>query len=53
VTIAEMTDEGEIKVVVAPMMLPGHDVLDVKRDEMVTLMDATIFTAVSRSVAHA
>jgi hypothetical protein len=53
VTIAEMTGEGEIKVVVAPMMLPRHDVLDVKRDEIVTLMDATIFTAVSRSVAHA
>ncbi len=53
VTIADMTGEGEVKVVVAPMMLPRHDVLDMKHDEIVTLMDATIFTAVSCSVAHA
>jgi hypothetical protein len=53
VTIAEMTGEGEVRFVVAPMMVPRHDVFDVKCDEIVTLMDTTILTAVSRSVAQA
>jgi hypothetical protein len=48
-----MTSEGEVNVAVAPVMLPCHDVLDVKREEIVMLMDATIFTAVVRSVLHA
>jgi hypothetical protein len=53
VTIAEMTSEGEVRFVVAPVMLLRHNVLDVKRDEIVTLMDVTILAAVLRSVAHA
>jgi hypothetical protein len=34
------------------MMVARHNVLDVKCDEIVTLMDTTILAAVFRSVAH-
>jgi hypothetical protein len=34
-------------------MLLRHDVLVVKGDDIVLLMDTTIFAAVSRTVAHA
>ena len=53
VTITEMTGEGEVRLVVAPVMLLRHDVLDVKCDDIVLLMDTTILAAVSRTVAHA
>ena len=53
VTIAEMTGEGEVRFVVAPVMLLRHDVLDVKCEEIVTLMDPTILAVVSRPVVHA
>ena len=52
-TIAEMTGEREVGLVVTPMMLLRHDVLDMKCDDIVLLMDATIFAAVSRAVAYA
>jgi len=53
VTITEMTGEREVRLVVAPVMLLCYDVLDVKCDDIVLLMDATILAAVSRTVAHA
>jgi hypothetical protein len=53
VTITEMTGEREVRLVVTPVMLLRHDVLDVKCDEIVLLMDTTILAAVSRTVAHA
>jgi hypothetical protein len=53
VTITEMTGEGEVRLVVTPAMLLRHDVLDVKCDDIVLLMDTTILAAVSRTVAHA
>ena len=49
----EMTGERLVRLVVTPVMLLRHDVLDVKGDEIVLLMDATILAAVSRTVAHA
>jgi hypothetical protein len=52
VTIAEMAGEREIGHIVAAMMLPRDDVLDMKRNEIVTLMDVAIFAAVPRSAAH-
>jgi hypothetical protein len=53
VTITEMTGERQVRLVVTPVMLLRHDVLDVKGDEIVSLMDPTILAAVSRTVAHA
>jgi hypothetical protein len=53
VTITEMTGEGEVRLVVIPVMLLRHDVLDVKCDDIMLLMDTTILAAVSRTVAHA
>ena len=49
----EMTGEREVRLVVAPVMLLRHDVLDVKGDEIVLLMDPTILATVSRTVAYA
>ena len=49
----EMTGECEVRLVVTPVMLLRHDVLDVKGDDIVLLMDATILAAVFRTVAHA
>jgi hypothetical protein len=48
-----MTGERQIRLVVTPVMLLRHDVLDVKGDDIVLLMDATILAAVSRTVTHA
>jgi hypothetical protein len=53
VTIAEMTGQRQVHLVATPVMLLRHDVLDVKGDDIVLLMDATILAAVSRTVAHA
>jgi hypothetical protein len=53
VTITEMTGEGEVRLVVTPVMLLRHDVLDVKCDDIVLLMDTTILAAVARTLAHA
>ena len=53
VTIAKMAGEGEVRFVVAPVMLLRHDVLHVKCDEIMTLMDATILAVVPRSIVHA
>jgi hypothetical protein len=47
-----MTGEGEVRVVIASVVLPGNNVLNVKRDSVVTLMNAAIFATVSRSIAH-
>ncbi len=48
-----MTGQREVRFFVAPMMLLRHDVLDVKCDDIVLLMDATILAAISRAVAYA
>jgi hypothetical protein len=48
-----MTGKREVRFVVAPMMLLRHDMLDVKCDDIVPLMDATILAAISRAVAYA
>ena len=53
VTITEMTGEREVRLVVTPVMLLRHDVLDVKCDDIVLLLDATILATVSRTVAYA
>jgi hypothetical protein len=53
VTITEMTGEREVRLVVTPVMLLRHNVFDVKDDDIVPLMDATILAAVSRTVAYA
>ncbi len=53
VTITEMTGEREVRFVVTPVMLLHHDVLDMKCDDIVLLMDATILATVSRTVAYA
>jgi hypothetical protein len=47
----EMTGEREVRLVVAPMMLLRHDMLDVKWNDIELLMDATILATVSRAVA--
>jgi hypothetical protein len=52
-TITEMTGEGEVRLVVTPVMLLRHDALNVKCDDIVLLMDTTILAAVARAVAHA
>src|SRR5438093_13590936 len=51
--MTEMTGEREVRLVVTPVMLLRHDVLDMKGDDIVLLMDATILAAVSRAVAYA
>jgi hypothetical protein len=51
-TITEMTGQRQVRLVATPVMLLCHDVLDVKGDDIVLLMDATILAAVSRTVAH-
>ena len=53
VTITEMTGQRQVRLVTTPVMLLRHDVLDVKGDDIVLLMDATILAAVFRTVAHA
>jgi hypothetical protein len=53
VTITEMTGERQVRLVVTPVMLLRHDVLDVQGDDIVLLMDATILATVFRTVAHA
>jgi hypothetical protein len=53
VTIAEMASEREVRLVITPVMLLRHNVLDVKCDDIVLLMDATILATVSRTVAYA
>ena len=52
-TITEMTGQRQVRLVTTPVMLLRHDVLDVKCDAIVLLMDATILAAVFRTVAHA
>jgi hypothetical protein len=52
VTIAEMTGERGIRLVITPVMLLRHDVLDVKCDDIMLLMNVTILAALSCSVAH-
>jgi hypothetical protein len=52
VTIAEMTGKRKVRLVIASMMLLRHNVLDVKCDDIVLLMNVTILAAISRSVAH-
>jgi hypothetical protein len=52
VTITEMTGQRQVRLVTTPVMLLRHDVLDVKGDDIVLLMDATILAAVSCTVAH-
>ena len=42
-TITEMTGEREVRLVVTPVMLLRHDVFDMKGDDIVLLMDTTIF----------
>jgi hypothetical protein len=49
VTIAEMASERQVRLVITPVMLLRHNVLDVK----VLLMDTTILATVSRTVAYA
>src|SRR5215470_10304147 len=51
VTITEMTGQRQVRLVATPVMLLRHDVLDVKGDDIVLLMDTTIQTAVFRTVA--
>jgi hypothetical protein len=53
VAMTEMTGEGEVRLVVTPVMLLRHDVLDVTCDAIVLLMDTTLLAAVARTVAHA
>ena len=53
VTITEMTGQRQVRLVVTPMMLLRYDMLDVKGDEIVLLMDATILAAIFRTIAHA
>jgi len=52
-TITEMTGEREVRLVVTPVMLLRHNVLDVKYNDIVLLMNTTILAAVSRTVAYA
>jgi hypothetical protein len=52
VTITKMTGKRQVRFVVTPVMLLRHDVLDVKCDDIVLLMDATILAAISRAVAY-
>jgi hypothetical protein len=51
-TITEMTGQRQVRLVATPVMLLRHDVLDVKGDDIVLLMDATILAAVSCTVVH-
>jgi hypothetical protein len=53
VTITEMTGQRQVRLVVTPVMLLRHDVLDVKGDDIVLLMDATILATIFRTIAHA
>jgi hypothetical protein len=53
VTIAEMASERQVRLVITPVMLLRHNVLDMKCDNIVLLMDATIFATISRTVAYA
>jgi hypothetical protein len=53
VTIAEMASECEVRLVITSVMLLCHDVLDMKCDNIVLLMDATILATISRTVAYA
>ncbi len=53
VTVAEMTSQGKVCIIVAAVVLAGNNVLNVERDHVVMLMDAAIFAAVSRSCTHA
>jgi hypothetical protein len=48
-----MTGKRQVRFVITPVMLLRHDVLDVKCDDIVLLMDATILAAISRAVAYA
>ncbi len=41
-----MTGKREVRVIIASVMLAGNNVLDMKRDDIVILMDAAIFAAV-------
>jgi hypothetical protein len=53
VTVAEMASECQVRLVITPVMLLRHNVLDVKCDNIVLLMDATILATISRPVAYA
>ena len=53
VTITEMTGQRQVRLVATPVMLLRHDVLDMKGDDIVLLMDVTILAAVFRTVSHA
>jgi hypothetical protein len=53
VAIREMTGERQVAVRITPPMLPRDNMLDVKRDEIMLLVDLTIFAAVPRTSAHA
>ena len=48
-----MTGQRQVRLVVTPVVLLRHDVLDVKGDDIVLLMDATILATIFRTVAHA
>jgi hypothetical protein len=43
-----MASQREVRGLIASVMLVGHNVFDMKRDDIVVLMDAAIFTAVYR-----
>jgi hypothetical protein len=43
-----MTSQREVRGLIASVMLAGHNMFNMKRDDIVVLMDAAIFTAVGR-----
>ena len=53
VAITEMTGERQVAVRITPPMLPRDNMLDVKRDEIMLLVNPTILPAVPRTSAHA
>jgi hypothetical protein len=48
-----MTGERQVAVLITPPMLPRDNMLDVKRDEIMPLVDLTIFTPVPGTRPHA
>lgn len=50
--ITTVAGKGKIGIVITPVVLPRNNVLDVKCNGIVALMDTAIFAAVVRSVAY-
>lgn len=50
--IAMMAGEGQVVIIIAPSVLPGHYVLDVMGNLQTFFRKLTVFTAMVRSAPH-